>query len=304
MAHRNSEFRASDLDAELAPLLEKHVRVLSDEIGNRSFANYENLEKAGAYICQHWAASGLTIQREEFPLDGKTVANFFVEFKGSTQPQELIVVGAHYDSVGNTCPGANDNGTGVAALLEIATRFKSFSPQRTVRFIAFVNEEPPYFATDSMGSAVHARGSKRRQENILGMLSLETLGYYSNDPGSQKYPFPLNLFYPNRGNFIALVSNLGSKNLLAKVSSSFRDHTDFPSLKLAAIPMFPGIGWSDQWFFWREGYPAMMITDTAPFRYPHYHRDTDTFDRVDYERLSRVVNGLERVIKDLSNGSV
>lgn len=303
IVHRNSEFVASDRDEQLAPLLEQHVRVLSEEIGNRSFGNYENLEKAGAYICQYWSASGLTIQREEYPVDGKPVANFFVEFKGSSQPEEIIVVGAHYDSIGTTCPGANDNGTGVASVLEIATRFKSFSPKRTVRFIAFVNEEPPYFATDLMGSAVHARGGKRREEKIVGMLSLETLGYYSNDPSSQRYPFPLSLFYPKQGNFVALISNRGSKELLAKVSSSFRRHADFPSLKLAAISFFPGISSSDQWSFWRDGYRAVMITDTAPFRYPHYHRDTDTFDQVDYQRLSRVVNGLEGVVKDLSNGS-
>lgn len=302
MAHRNSEFITSDREAALAVVLEKHVRVLAEEIGNRSFGNYENLEKAGAYICRRWSESGLTAAREEFLLEEKPVANFFVEFKGTSYPEEIIVVGAHYDSVGNTCPGANDNGTGVAALLEIAARFKSFSPQRTLRFVAFVNEEPPYFGTDSMGSAVHARGCKDRQEKIVGMLSLETLGYYSNEPKSQKYFFPLNWFYPKRGNFIALISNRGSKEFLARVSSSFRSHTDFPSLTLAAISFLPGISWSDQWGFWRDGYPAVMITDTAPFRYPHYHLDTDTFEKVDYERLSRVVNGLEEVIKDLSHG--
>ncbi|OJJ24451.1 hypothetical protein BI308_16760 [Roseofilum reptotaenium AO1-A] len=152
-----------------------------------------------------------------------------------------------------------------------------------------------------MGSLVYAKICKQRQDNIVGMISSETLGYYSDELGSHQYPTPLNLFYPLQGNFIAFIGNMDSGNWVKQVIGSFRQHTQFPS-EWAAFPnLLPGISWSDYWSFWQQGYPALMITDTAPFRYPYYHTAEDTPDKIDYGKLARVVAGLERVIHDVTH---
>jgi Iap family predicted aminopeptidase len=210
-----------------------------------------------------------------------------------------MVIGAHYDSPTDS-PGANDNASGVAALLELARQFKTARPVRTVRFVAFVNEEPPFFQTDLMGSRVYAANARKRGEKIVAMLALETIGYYSDQAGSQHYPPPFNLFYPDTGNFIAFVGNIASRSLVHSSIKIFRESTRFPSEGLAAPGFIPGIGWSDQWAFWQEGYPGIMITDTAPFRYPQYHQREDTPDKLEYEQMARVVAGIGRVVEELT----
>jgi Zn-dependent M28 family amino/carboxypeptidase len=197
-------------------------------------------------------------------------------------------------------PGANDNGSGVAAVLELARLLRDATPARTLRCVLFVNEEPPFDQTDVMGSRVYARRSRERGENIVGMFSLETVGWYSEKPGSQRYPFPLSLFYPSTGNFIAFVSNLASRALLHEAIASFRRHAGIPSEGVAAPAFIPGVDWSDHWSFWQEGWPALMVTDTAPYRYPHYHAAEDTPDKVDYERLARLVTGLHGTLRELA----
>jgi Zn-dependent M28 family amino/carboxypeptidase len=210
------------------------------------------------------------------------------------------VIGAHYDSVFGS-PGANDNGSGVAAVLALAQRFASAKPKQTLRFVAFVNEEPPYFLSGEMGSQVYARRCKERGDKISAMISLETIGYFSDVPNSQTYPSPgLGLFYPNVGNFIGFVSNVKSRALLRRVITLFRKHAKVPS-EGASLPAFiPGVSWSDQWSFWQQGYPAIMVTDTAPFRYPYYHSSNDTPDKLDYDRFTLVVSGMEKVIQELA----
>jgi Zn-dependent M28 family amino/carboxypeptidase len=209
------------------------------------------------------------------------------------------VIGAHYDSVAGTA-GANDNASGVAALLELGRLLKKTKPERTVRLVAFVNEEPPWFQTEEMGSLVYARRAKKRGERIVAMLALETIGCYSDLPKSQHYPAPFNMFYPDTGNFIAFVGNLRSRSLLRRAIGTFRATTPFPSEGVAAPESISGIGWSDHWSFWQEGYPALMVTDTAPFRYLHYHESEDTPEKLDYERMARVVTGLGRVAMELA----
>ncbi|MHC4320424.1 MAG: M28 family peptidase, partial [Planctomycetota bacterium] len=170
-------------------------------------------------------------------------------------------------------------------------------------FLCFVNEEPPYFQTANMGSRVYARRCRQRGEDITAMICLETIGYYSDEKGSQNYPPPLGLLYPSTGDFIALVGNYGSRALVRQVVESFRRHAQFPSEGAAMPGVLPGIGWSDHWAFWKEGYSAVMVTDTAPFRYPHYHQSTDTPDKIDYERMARVVEGMEAVVRELAGAS-
>jgi Zn-dependent M28 family amino/carboxypeptidase len=169
-----------------------------------------------------------------------------------------------------------------------------------VRFIAFANEEPPFFLTDDMGSRVYATRARRRGEHIVAMLSIETIGYYSEEAGSQRYPFPFSLFYPNTANFIGFVANMSSRDLLYQVIATFREHTHFPSEGIAAPEWVTGIGWSDHWSFWREGFPAVMVTDTALFRYEHYHTAEDTPDKIDYARMARVITGISRVVAGLA----
>jgi hypothetical protein len=288
---------ATDSERALALELRRDVEKLAGEIGERNVRHPRELAAAADFIERSLAAAGHAPRRQSYDVGAVRCHNLEVELTGSS---EIVVVGAHYDSVVGA-PGANDNGSGVAATLALARRFASQRPRRTLRFVLFANEEPPHFQTADMGSARYARRAKQRGERIVAMLSLETLGYYSDAEASQSYPPPVGMFFPSRGNFIGFVSNLSSRRLLREVVASFRSHTRFPSEGAALPSLVPGVGWSDQWAFWQEGYPALMVTDTAPFRYPHYHTPDDTPDKLDYERFARVVAGLERVVGDLAN---
>jgi Zn-dependent M28 family amino/carboxypeptidase len=185
-------------------------------------------------------------------------------------------------------------------MLALARRFAGRKTEHTLRFVAFVNEEPPYFLSGEMGSLVYAGRCKARGDKISAMISLETIGYFSDAPDSQIYPSRLlSAFYPKVGNFIGFVSNVHSRTLLRRAIALFRKHAKIPS-EGAALPWFiPGVSWSDQWSFWKHGYPGMMVTDTAPFRYPHYHSANDTPDKLDYDRFALVVSGMEKVIQGL-----
>lgn len=212
----------------------------------------------------------------------------------------ILVIGAHYDSVAG-CPGANDNASGVAAVLELSRLLRGDAGRLAIRFVAFANEEPPFFMTEAMGSRVYARRCRERGEQIAGMFSLETIAYYSNERGSQQYPGPalFQRLYPDTGNFIGFVSNVASRKLLRDAGGEFRRRGAFPSEGVAAPADIPGIGWSDHWAFWQEGYPAVMLTDTAPYRYPHYHQPSDTPDKLDYDSFARVVWGLKEMFAAL-----
>jgi peptidase M28-like protein len=286
-------------EADLRNRLEGHVRALAGRIGERNVFQSAHLAAAAHYIEEQLAGYSHLVTREDFPIGDLVVRNLVVERRGSTRADEIVVVGAHYDSVTGS-PGANDNATGVAALLEIARAFIRQQPSRTARCAFFVNEEPPFYLTGGMGSLHHARGARRRGEKIVAMLSLETIGYYTDAAHSQHYPFPFALFYPSTGDFIGFVGNLGSRTLVRRSVASFRRHAAFPSEGVSAPGWIAGIGWSDHWSFWEQGYPGVMVTDTALFRYGPYHTAGDTPDQVSYDRLSRVVAGLERVVGDLA----
>jgi Zn-dependent M28 family amino/carboxypeptidase len=225
-----------------------------------------------------------------------------VERRGTTRADEIVLVGAHYDSVVGS-PGANDNASGVAAMLEISADLASRSPERTVRCVAFVNEEPPFYRGWKMGSKVYARAARKRGDDIRAMFSLETIGFYSDEPGSQTHPPLFRYFYPNQGNFVAFVSNLGSRRLLRRAVEAFREHSDFPVERCAALSIVPGISWSDHSSFWRHGYRAVMVTDTAFYRYPYYHSAQDKPHRVRYDALARVTAGLRGMVESLATGS-
>lgn len=278
--------------------LKRDVEKLAGEIGERNMIHYAQLTAAAGFIENSFSNAGLMPRRDTYQLNGHDCHNIEVEIHGAGPG--IVLVGAHYDSVFGG-PGANDNGSGVAAVLALARRFSGKTFQRTLRFVAFVNEEPPFFQTPQMGSFVYASHCRARNDKIAAMISLETIGCFSDAPGSQTYPSPgLGFFYPRTGNFIGFVGNTRSRRLLRRAISIFRDLKKLPS-EGAALPGFiPGVSWSDQWSFWQHDYPGIMITDTAPFRYPHYHRPTDTPDKLDYDRFALVVSGMENVIADLA----
>lgn len=284
-------------EALLAGNLRRHVGAVASREHN--LFNMQELAASARYIEETLNSLGYVVSAQRFESRAVEVRNLEAEIVGGDRANEIVVVGAHYDSVSGAV-GANDNGSGVAAMIELARLLKGVRPARTLRFVAFVNEEPPFAHSAAMGSRQYSARSRARGENVVAMLSLETIGYYSDQPGSQRYPFPLNLFYPASGNFIAFVSNLSSRGLLHDAIASFRRHAAFPSEGVAAPAFIPGVDWSDHWSFWQEGYPALMVTDTAPYRYPYYHTAQDTPDKVDYEGLARVVKGLEGMLRELA----
>lgn len=270
---------------------------LATKIGERHAGLPRAYDRALRFLEDRLRDTGLEPQRESFDASGTPCHNLFAESPGARQGA-WVVVGAHYDTARGS-PGANDDGSGVVLLLELARRLHSDRAEVGLRLVFFANEEPPHFRTDTMGSRVHARRAAERGETIVAMLSLETMGYFDDTPGSQKYPFPFGLLYPDTGNFLAVVGNFSSRTLVRSTISSFRQTASVPSEGAIVPEWIPGAGWSDHESFWLEGWPAVMITDTAPFRYPHYHEDTDTPDKVDTARLALAADGLVRVIRDL-----
>jgi hypothetical protein len=278
--------------------LRAHVEHLADAIGERSVFQTGSLARAAEYVEGELRGQGDGVVAQEYEWQGTALRNLEARRAGGERQEEIVVVGAHYDSVIGS-PGADDNASGVAALLEIGRLLRGRPHRRTLRLVAFVNEEPPFFQREDMGSLRYARLCRARGDQVVAMLSLETIGYYSDAPGSQTYPSPLELVYPDRGNFIAIVGDLHSRALVRATGDSFRRHSSVP-LQAAAVPgWMPGVSWSDHWSFRQAGYPAVMVTDTAPYRHPGYHTREDTPEKLDYDRTARVVAGLARVVSDL-----
>ncbi|HCA26327.1 MAG TPA: aminopeptidase [Betaproteobacteria bacterium] len=279
--------------------LAAHVRILADEIGERNIFRPAALQAAADYIAETWRRQGYTVDTQPYTARGAPCANLEVVRPGKQRPKEILLIGAHYDSVRGS-PGANDNGSGVAALLEISRQFALLEPAMTVRFVAFVNEEPPFFFRKEMGSLVYAKAAKRRGDDIRLMISLEMLGCYQDTPGSQHYPPLFRRFYPERGNFVAFVSNFRSRGMMRDTVAAFRSVSHFPAESLATFSWIPGVAWSDHDAFWRQGYRALMVTDTAFYRYPYYHTAEDTPDKLNYPAFARVATALSRTFAALS----
>jgi Zn-dependent M28 family amino/carboxypeptidase len=285
---------------ELASRLREHVRYLSATIGERNIDHAGSLQAAGTYIRNQLSGSGYNVTEQAYTVEGHSVSNLEAQLPGSANGEGVLVVGAHYDSVTGTV-GADDNASGVAATLELARSLKDANLRKAIRVVFFVNEEPPYFQTEQMGSFVYARQLRRDSVPVSAMISLEMLGYYSGQPGSQKYPAVLRWFYPNRGDFIGFVADSESRPLVRRAIRKFRESAKFPSEGVAAPANWPGIGWSDQWSFWQQSYPAIMITDTAVFRHPYYHTPQDTDEKIDFEKMARVVDGTRSVVAALAD---
>jgi Zn-dependent M28 family amino/carboxypeptidase len=286
-----------DVDIQtLADKLYRHVLAISEGIGERHFEQPEALEKTAHYIEQGFDNCGLELSVQSY---GRLpYRNVVAEIIGTTRPNDIIVVGAHYDSVWLS-PGADDNASGVAALLELACMLAKNGHDRTLRFIAFANEERPFSETDDMGSQVYVHSLHEQNENIMAMYSLEMLGYYSDEPHSQNYPFPLRWFYPDTASFVAFVSNVQSSLLLLKSIRRFRRHTDFHAQGLIMPEaLMPDIRRSDHASFWDAGFPALMVTDTSFYRNRNYHTVGDVARTLDYSKMAAVVAGLRGMLAD------
>lgn len=263
--------------------------------------HFVSLESAANYIEETLVALGHEPQVQTFTVAGKPVRNFEVVFEPRevTDRPKTLILGAHYDTDWKS-PGAHDNGTGVAAALEIARLLKDWRPN-TCRFrlLFWVNEEYPWGKTESMGSWRHAKRMRENNENIVGAIALETLGFFSSEPGSQKLPFPFSAVYSNVGDFVAFVALPQSRLFLERVTRAFRKASVFPSIGGLAPAIVEGVDLSDHWAYRQFGYPALMVTDTAPFRNPYYHALDDLPETVDYDSLAHITLGLHQMVRSL-----
>jgi hypothetical protein len=278
--------------------LRKDVEQLSKAIGERNADKKWELASASDYIAGELEGAGYVLDRQGYEVGEIVAQNLEVVVPGAAKGEEVVVVGAHYDSARGT-PGANDNASGGAALLALARRFREARPARTLRFVAFANQEAPFFQTADMGSVVYAKRAAARGDKIVGMLSIESIGYYSDAVDSQRHPAGLAGTYPTTGNFIAILGNEASRSLVDRVLSTFLRHGSISAQGATLSKAGESAAAGDDWSFWQVGYPAVVVTDTASLRYPHHHKSDDTPDKLDFERMARVVAGLEGAIGEL-----
>lgn len=284
--------------------LQQHVYTLASLKPNRSVYHIESLKKAARYIEWHVQKMGLKVERQPVDLGGFSSDNLIIKFEpdDGSEGKPIIVVGAHYDVAGETSPGADDNASGVSGLMELARMLQNNKPELKypIHLVAYTSEEPPYFATDRMGSYVHAQSLKEQGQSVRMMLSLEMIGYFSEESFSQSFPFPLlYLMYPNRGNFISLVGRSTETKAVQEVKGSFEAISGLEVRSITAPDWLVGIDFSDHRNYWPHGWPALMVTDTAFYRNDHYHEDSDTPDRLDYEKMSLVVQAVYNAILNL-----
>lgn len=277
------------------------VEYLALEIGRRPAVRVDLLRKVAERLTDAFIDLGYEVSHQPVPYKKTHHINVIARPKGSvdnTPEQSLLIIGAHYDTVSGT-PGADDNASAVAGLIEMA-RLLADSPPHGIRLVAFCPEEPPAYRTHSMGSYVYAQELKKNGVRLKGMICLEMIGYFSDIPGSQSYPLPLmNLIYPDTGNFIAIVGNFRSTSWTRKITRLFKKGTDLPVESLNAPSIMVGIDFSDHWSFNKFGYPAVMVTDTAFYRTPHYHKISDLPNTLDYVRIGKVIDGLTYAVKVL-----
>ncbi|MDH5525832.1 MAG: M20/M25/M40 family metallo-hydrolase [Nitrospirota bacterium] len=284
--------------------LRRHVDRLAGEIGPRGLFAPAAYRAAADYIDAELASGGYEVTREPVPAPKDmpdAVCHNLVAERPGTDPAGIWLIGAHYDTVPGT-PGADDNASAVAALLEMARHFAGVSPRDTVRFVALANEEMPHFTRPSHGAMAHAAGCRRRGEKIRLMASLEMLGYYTDQPGSQRYPAGLGACYPDTGNFLGIIGGLVNTGRIKRLAAGFRASTDLPCQVLITPVWAPALVRSDHFAFLLNRYPAVMITDTADFRNPHYHSAADTPNSLDYPRMAAAVTGLCGAFERLSGG--
>ncbi len=276
--------------------LKKHVEVLADELSPRDASHPENLKKAGEYIRSELIRSGGSVKELSYGIGGNRYSLIMALFGPKTA--ERIVVGAHYDSAKGS-PGADDNASGIAGLLELAGILGSGDLPLQVELVAYPIEEPPYFRTEVMGSAVHASLLREQKARVRFMISLESIGYFTDDPYTQSFPtLILRLFYPSKGDFIAVIGRFRDAFPVRKIKKALRAAGSLPAYSFNGWSIIPGVDLSDHRSYWKAGYSAVMVTDTAFYRNENYHTSKDTPDTLDYERMAKVVEGIYYAVID------
>lgn len=276
--------------------LRTHVETLSKSLSPRDYKETGNLNKCADYIFRNFVRAGALAEHQEFTVEGKKYVNVIGRF--GNEKNKKIIIGAHYDAFQGT-PGADDNASGMAGLIELAFLIGKSDLDKGIELVAYSLEEPPFFGTDMMGSAFHA-ASISSDKNIYGVIVLEMIGYYNDHWGSQSYPMALlNILYPDRGNFIAVVGKTGQREFTRRVKIGMKGATDMPVYSINAPEFIPGIDFSDHRNYWVHGLNALMITDTAFYRNKEYHKPGDTPDRLDYNRMAKVVVSVFEAIKKL-----
>jgi hypothetical protein len=286
--------------------LQQHVQVLSEQFHPRSFDHPNQLDAAADYVRDQMRAAGATVSEQAYLHEGERWRNLVARFGPAQGP--LLVIGAHYDSHGDApqrarderqplalthTPGADDNASGVAGLIELARALAAHTPSRPVELVAYTLEEPPFFRSDAMGSMRHARSLREADTDVELMIALEMIGFFSDAPGSQRYPLPgLGRLYPARGDFIGVVGRLQDIRATRALKAAMQGATPLQVWSISAVPALVGVDFSDHLSYWRHGYPALMVTDTAFFRNDQYHQAGDTAGRLDYQRMALVVRGV------------
>jgi len=286
---------------EIKKSMESDIEYLQN-LGPRNSENdtsYKQLRQCEKWIKQRWESQGYAVKRHTFSFGGRDYSNLEIEIKGNISPSEIIIVSAQYDTLSDS-PGANNNGSGMAILFQLSRLLKKHTPGRTLRLLNFVNEEDPFFGTEMMGSYQYAKRAYQHRENIRIMLSLDALGIYKEEPGSQKYPFPFSLVYPNRGNFLAFIGDFSSRKYMVETTRGFKKGSSF-LIEAGVVPKWvEGAGWSDHLSFWKFGYPGIMVTDTGGFRSPSHTTKEDTMEKLNFEAMSRIVVGMYSAIVELT----
>jgi len=295
---KKGEFNLSKIQEELESDL-AFIQGLGPR-NSMSDKNYTQLLKCEAWIEQRWKSQGYAVKKQTFSFDGREYSNLELEIRGRVSPSEIIIISAQYDTLPDS-PGANNNGSGMAILFQLSHLLKMHTPDRTLRLLNFVNEEDPFFGTEKMGSFQYAKRCRQQEEDIHVMLSLDAMGIYKNEPGSQKLPFPFCIFYPDRGNFLAFIGNLRSRKYMLEVSRGFKKGSSFP-IQVGVVPEWvKAADWSDHRSFWQFGYPGIMVTDTGGFRSPYHATKEDTMEKLNFEAMSRIVIGMYTCAVDLTS---
>jgi Peptidase family M28 len=278
--------------------VEAHVRKLTTELAPRDESHVENLDRVAAYLHDQFRQTNALVSEQPYQVRGSTYRNVIAQFGPDTE--ERIVVGAHYDTAG-PLPGADDNASGVAGLIELAHLLGREQPQLRVELVAFTLEEPPYFRTSNMGSSIHAQSLRTQNKRVKAMLCLEMIGYFTDAPNSQHFPGAmLSAFYPSKGNFIGVVGRLGDWSLVRQTKAAMHGATPLPVYSINAPSFVTGVDFSDHLNYWNAGYSAVMITDTAFYRNGNYHTAQDTAEKLDYKRMAMVVEGIYAAVRELA----
>jgi Zn-dependent M28 family amino/carboxypeptidase len=293
------------MKAELSEIkegMESDIEYLQS-LGPRNSENdesYKQLRQCEEWIKQKWESQGYAVKKQTFSYKGKEYSNLEIEIKGRTLPAEIIIISAQYDTLPDS-PGANNNGSGIAILFQLSQLLRKHTPDRTLRLLNFVNEEDPLFGTEMMGSYQYAKRSHQLREDIKVMLSMDALGIYKDEPGSQRLPFPFSLFYPDRGNFLAFIGNLYSRKYVKETTKGFKKGSSFPIQAGVAPEWAKGAAWSDHSSFWKFGYPGIMVTDTGGFRSPSHTTKEDTMEKLNFDAMSRIAIGMYASVVHLTS---